>query len=463
MQGFPIFLSLAGRTALVVGGTSAAARKVELLLASGASIRLSARLPCGELRHLIDDGRVQWVGERFAPDMLDDVALVIAADSRETENRCASKVAQARGLPVNVVDQPALSSFTMPAIIDRDPVTIAISTGGAAPSLARLLRARIEQAVPSGIGRLASLAGELRSQVAGLLPDAAARRRFWDEVFQGRIADLVLAGQESAARRMLTHSLMRAPPEGSGGMVHLVGAGPGDPELLTLKAHRLLQQADVIVHDRLVSPAVLAMARRDAERLYVGKRRGDHCVPQAEINALLVDLARAGRSVVRLKGGDPFVFGRGGEELESLLAAGVAVEVVPGITAALGCAASAGIPLTHRDHAQACVLVTGHPRNGQLDLDWTALARPRQTVVVYLGASTLDQLASRLVQHGLAASTPAALIAGGTTARERRVIGTLADIATAAQHAALDGPTLCIIGTVVAAAGVRPIANDIAA
>jgi uroporphyrin-III C-methyltransferase/precorrin-2 dehydrogenase/sirohydrochlorin ferrochelatase len=270
---------------------------------------------------------------------------------------------------------------------------------------------------------------------------------------QGRVAELALAGDMAAARRALMRQLAgdcRSTGAG-GGMVHLVGAGPGDPELLTLKAHRLLQAADVIVYDRLVAPEIIGLARRDAERIYVGKRRGDHCVPQAEINDILVALARAGRSVVRLKGGDPFVFGRGGEEIEALAAAGIPVEVVPGITAALGCAASAGIPLTHRDHAQACVFVTGHLRDGALDLDWEMLARPHQTVVVYMGAMALAALGSALVRHGLPETTPVALIENGTTVRERRIVGTLATIAQQARVSGLTGPTLCVVGTVVGA------------
>jgi len=277
------------------------------------------------------------------------------------------------------------------------------------------------------------------------------RRHFWDRVFDGRVGELALAGDEIAARRELIRLLddARSAPAPAAGMVHLVGAGPGDPDLLTLKAHRLLQRADAIVYDRLVSPEVLAMARRDADKIYVGKRRAHHCVPQHEINDRLIALARAGKSVVRLKGGDPFVFGRGGEELDTLMAAGIAVEIVPGITAALGCAASAGIPLTHRDHAQACVFVTGHLKDGTIDLDWTMLARPRQTVVIYMGSETLSVIARQLVQHGLASDTPVALIANGTTDRERRVVGTLGSIERLAQRARLEGPALCMIGEVV--------------
>jgi uroporphyrin-III C-methyltransferase/precorrin-2 dehydrogenase/sirohydrochlorin ferrochelatase len=453
MQAFPIFLSLRGRRAVVIGGTEAAARKTQLLLAAGADVALIAADPCGELRHWIDDRRITWAGPTFEATSLDGTALVIAADTDDQVNGRVSQAAQARGLPVNVVDRPALSSFIMPAIVDRDPVTIAISTGGAAPSLARLIRARIEQTIPPAIGRLAELAREARTQVARVLRVPATRRRFWDEALQGRVAELALAGDMAAARRALMRQLASSGRStGDTGMVHLVGSGPGDPELLTLKAHRLLQGADVIVYDRLVAPEILGLARRDAERIYVGKRRGDHCVPQAEINDTLIALARAGRSVVRLKGGDPFVFGRGGEEIEALVAANISVEVVPGITAALGCAASTGIPLTHRDHAQACVFVTGHLRDGALDLDWEMLARPRQTVVVYMGATALAALSTALMRHGLPETTPVALIENGTTARERRIVGTLATIAQQARASGLSGPTLCVIGTVVGAA-----------
>jgi uroporphyrin-III C-methyltransferase/precorrin-2 dehydrogenase/sirohydrochlorin ferrochelatase len=457
MQGFPLFLDIKERRALVVGGSEPAARKIELLLAAGAHVTLTAETVVGEIAQLIGDGRIAWAGHTFDPNDLVDVALVIVASDDDALEAKVSSAAQRRGVPVNVVDRPALSSFIMPAIVDRGPITIAISTGGTAPALARRLRAEIERALPAALGRLARFAEIFREQVRRTLAEPRARRRFWDRVFEGRVGELALAGDEIGARRELIRLLdgARCDRAPAAGMVHLVGAGPGDPDLLTLKAHRLLQRADVVVYDRLVSREVLGMARRDAERIYVGKRRGNHCVPQDEINERLVALARAGRSVVRLKGGDPFVFGRGGEEVDALLAAGIAVEVVPGITAALGCAASAGIPLTHRDHAQACVFVTGHTRDGKVDLDWPMLARPRQTVVIYMGADTLPAIVRQLVQHGLPPSTPVALIENGTTEEERRVVGTLATIERQAVRARLQGPTLCMVGEVVGAATAR--------
>jgi uroporphyrin-III C-methyltransferase/precorrin-2 dehydrogenase/sirohydrochlorin ferrochelatase len=451
MQNFPIFMSLRERRALVVGGGDAALHKVELLLAAGARVTLVAETVTGDIAQLIAEGRIAWGGHLFCDEDLFDVSLAIVASDDEALQARVSQVAQRLCVPVNVVDRPALSSFIMPAIVDRGPITVAVSTGGAAPALARKLRAEIERALPAAIGRLAHFAEIFRAQVRRTLSEPRARRHFWDRVFDGRVGELALAGDEISARRELIRLLdeARNAPAQASGMVHLVGAGPGDPDLLTLKAHRLMQRADVLVYDRLVSAEVLSMARRDAERVFVGKRRGHHCVPQDQINERLIALARAGKSVVRLKGGDPFVFGRGGEEIEALVAAGVAVEVVPGITAALGCAASAGIPLTHRDHAQACVFVTGHLKNGTVDLDWTVLARPRQTVVIYMGSETLSSIARELVHHGLSASTPVALIAHGTTDRERRIVGTLATIERQAMRAQLDGPALCLVGEVV--------------
>lgn len=450
MQTFPLFMSLQGRRALVAGGTEAAARKVELLLSAGAQVTLIADTVVGEIAQLIGEGRISWAGRAFEDDDLAGVSLVVVASEDEALQARVSLAAQQRCVPVNVVDRPKLSSFIMPAIVDRSPITIAISTGGAAPALARRLRAEIERAMPAAIGRLARFAEIFRVQVRRTLDQPRARRRFWDKVFEGRIGELALAGDEIGARRELIKLLDGARTETpTAGMVHLVGAGPGDPDLLTMKAHRLLQRADVVVYDRLVSAEVLAMARRDAERIYVGKRRGSHSQSQDEINARLVALARAGKSVVRLKGGDPLLFGRGGEEIGALAQAGITVEVVPGITAALGCAASTGIPLTHRDHAQTCLFVTGHRKDGRFDLDWPTLARPRQTVVIYMGLDALPTIAAQLVAHGLPGSTPVALIENGTTDRERRVVGTLATIEAQAMRARLEGPTLCMVGEVV--------------
>jgi uroporphyrin-III C-methyltransferase/precorrin-2 dehydrogenase/sirohydrochlorin ferrochelatase len=450
MQSFPIFLSLAGRAALVVGGGEAAARKAELLLAASARVTLIADTVVGEIAQLIADGRIAWAGRAFDPADLDGIALAIVASDDEALQARVAHAARERCLPVNVVDRPALSSFIMPAIVDRAPVTIAISTGGSAPALARRLRAEIERALPAAIGRLARFSEIFRGQVRRTIGDPRERRRFWDRVFAGRIGELALAGDEIAARRELIRLLDTARQEKApAGMVHLVGAGPGDPDLLTMKAHRLLQGADVVVYDRLVSPDVLALARRDAERLFVGKRRTEPGMPQDEINRRLVALARAGNSVVRLKGGDPLIFGRGAEEIEALVEAGVAVEVVPGVTAALGCAASAAIPLTHRDHAQACIFVAGPQQDGAVDLDWPMLARPRQTVVVYMVAETLPIIARRLVEHGLPTSTPVAVIEHGTTSQERRIVGTLGTIELQAVQSRLDGPTICMVGEVI--------------
>ncbi len=458
MQSFPLFLSLTDRRALVVGGGEPAARKAELLLQVGARVTLIAETVTGEIAQLIAEGRITWAGHGFDTGDLEAIALVIVAtDDSELQAR-VSHEAQQRCVPVNVVDRPKLSSFIMPAIVDRGPITVAISTSGTAPALARKLRAEIERALPATIGRLARFAEIFRDQVRRTLKEPRARRRFWDHVFAGRIGELALAGDEIGARRELIRLLddARNPAQPAVGMVHLVGAGPGDPDLLTIKAHRLLQRADVVVYDGLVSAEVLAMARRDVERIHVGKRRAHRGVPQAEINERLIALARAGKSVVRLEGGDPFVFGRGGEEIEALTAAGIAVEVVPGITAALGCAAGVGLPLTHRDHAQACVFVHGRLRNGTVDLDWEMLTRPRQTIVIYMGSGSLPEIARQMVEHGLPAATPVALFENGTTDRERRVVGTLATIEHRLAEAALSGPALCVVGEVVGLAFGKP-------
>jgi uroporphyrin-III C-methyltransferase/precorrin-2 dehydrogenase/sirohydrochlorin ferrochelatase len=428
MRHYPTFLDLHGRTALVLGTGEVGQRKAALLARAGAELRMR---------------------DYFDPGDLDGCAVAIGADAAEADLLALSRTAQARGIPVNIVDRPALGSFISPSVIDRDPVTIAVSTAGTAPVLARLLRQRIEAVVPPGFGRLAALAGRLSATIRARFPDTARRRRVLERILAGPAADLMLAGDAAAAERAAEAEIGRGAP--AQGIVHLVGAGPGSADLLTLRALRLLGEADVVVHDRLVSDEVLDMARRDAERIFVGKARANHCMAQEEINALLVRLAQAGRRVVRLKGGDPFVFGRGGEEAAALRDAGVAFEVVPGITAALACAADAGIPLTHRGLARTVTFATGHTRDGLLDLDFEALAAGGGTLVLYMGLHALAQIRQGLIAAGMAAATPAALVEHGGTAARRILRGTLDDLPARAAAWHAGGPVLLLIGAAVAA------------
>jgi uroporphyrin-III C-methyltransferase/precorrin-2 dehydrogenase/sirohydrochlorin ferrochelatase len=435
MDHFPAFLDLKGRTVLVLGAGEIAERKAALLASAGAQIRHAAR---------------------FDAALLEGVVLAVGADAPEQDLHALSVAAQARGIPVNIVDRPELCSFITPAIIERGPITVAVSTGGASPVLARMLRQRIEALLPPAIGALAAMAGRFTAAVRRALPDVTARRRFLEAALAGPPAELALAGRITEAEVAFARALHGAdakPP----GMVFLVGAGPGSADLLTLRALRLLGEADVIVHDRLVSEEVLSMARRDAPRLFVGKARANHCVPQEEINALLVRLAREGKRVVRLKGGDPFIFGRGGEEQAACAAAGIACEVVPGITAALACAAQAGIPLTYRGTARMLTFATGHTREGRLDLDFAALARPGQTLAIYMGLVTLSALVEGLTAEGLDPSTPAALIERGGTAAMRRLDTTLAELPQAGAAWGTGGPVLVLLGE---ALGFAPTRTD---
>lgn len=449
MDALPIFMNIKGRRCVVIGGGEVAARKVNMLLKAKAAVEVISPELCTELAALSEKKEISYLKARFAPDQLDGAAIVIAATDDEAINRSVSEAAKQRNIPVNVVDAPALCTFTMPSIVDRSPVVIAISSGGAAPVLARLIRARIETLVPATYGRLATLATEFRGKVKQRFASMQERRIFWEQVFQGPIAEQMLSGQEAAARAAMNEVLESEATAVHRGEVYLVGGGPGDPDLLTFRALRLMQQADVCVYDKLVSKEVRELVRRDAEMVYVGKARDQHTLPQEEINQLLVRLAKEGKRVLRLKGGDPFIFGRGGEEIETLMENGVPFQVVPGITAACGVSSYAGIPLTHRDYAHSCVFTTGHLHDGSVNLDWPALVRPNQTVVIYMGLVGLAEICRQLVAHGLPASMPAAVVQQGTTVRQRVVAGTLETLAEKVAAADMRPPCLTIIGEVV--------------
>ena len=452
MRSFPLFLKLEGRAVLLVGAGSAAAAKLRLLSQAGARVTVSADQASSDLWIAIADSGAHLIAGAIDPIHLANADLVFGATGDEARDRAIAELAHRAGKLVNIVDRPELSDFTMPAIVDRGDIVVAVSTHGASPVLAQRVRAAIESVLPPGLGRLAQFAQRFRSAIQARIADNSSRRRFWDQVLAGPIAAAVLAGDEKRATRDLIRAVNRGEPKAETGRVSLVGAGPGDPELLTLRAARALREADVIIYDKLVDPAVLEYARRDARRIFAGKSKGDHTLPQAEINALLIAEAKAGRHVVRLKGGDPFVFGRGGEELDALVAAGIRVDVVPGITAAIGCAAYAGFPLTHRDHASSVVFVSGQSKDGAADLDWRALANPRQTIVVYMGVSTAGEVAGKLIEAGLSATTPIAIVENGTRWDQRVIKGELQNAAELIRHHGVAGPALLVIGQVTSAA-----------
>ena len=433
MDHLPIFLDVKGKRVVVVGEGIAAGRRAETLARAGANVTALAREP-------------------ESADMFAGAALCIVATGEPGADARVHALAKAAGVLTNVAARPELCDFHLPAIVDRGPVVIAISTGGASPILGRRLRAKLETQIPSGYGRLAEFARAHRRGVAARLTDAKARRRFWEGVFDGPVAELAMTADSATVEDAFSRELDRFASAGARtqiGEVYLVGAGPGDPDLLTFRALRLMQQADVVLYDRLVDPAILDLVRREAERVYVGKRPQDHTAPQAEISLMLVKFAREGKRVLRLKGGDPFVFGRGGEEIETLADEGVPFQVCPGITAAIGCSAYSGIPLTHRDHAQACVFVTGHGRDGPIARDWKGLVRPGQTVAIYMGLGHIEEIMRDLVAQGVDPKTPAAIVDNGARPNQKVVVADVESLATAAREAALRGPTIIIVGSVV--------------
>ena len=445
MDYLPIFCQLQHKACLLVGGGDVAERKARLLLDAGAQLTVNAPAFNAQFQRWAEQGRVTLVSGDFRAELLAEQWLVIAATDRVEVNALVYQCANQQRVFCNVVDDPKRASFIMPSIIDRSPIMVAVSSGGKAPVLARLLREKLEAALPQHLGRLAQWGSALRQRVKQRFTRPEERRRFWERLFAHDRLAQSLANNDNAMATSQTEALFASQPH-AGGEVVLVGAGPGDAGLLTLKGLQQIQQADVVVYDRLVSDEVMALVRRDAERIFVGKRAGDHCVPQAQINQILLEQAQRGKRVVRLKGGDPFIFGRGGEELETLAAGGIAFSVVPGITAASGCSAYSGIPLTHRDHAQSVRLVTGHAK-ADGDLDWATLAAGQQTLVFYMGLSQAGEIQRQLIAHGMAADTPVALVENGTSCRQRVLEGELRQLPALAQQAA--SPSLIIVGSVV--------------
>lgn len=450
MEYLPLFVDLNDRACLVVGGGEIAARKASLLLKANAKVTIVAPALSPSTQSLVDSEQVTWLDTIFADTHLDEQSLVIAATDKNDVNKKVYQQAKANNVLVNVADCPELCDFILPSILDRSPLVVAISSGGHSPILARQLRARLETLIPPSYGRLANLVGGYRDAVKAKFSKLDMRRRFWETILQGQVADHVLAGRDELGEQTLQAILDDASSdELQQGEVYLVGAGPGDPELLTFKALRLMQQADIVFYDRLVSKDVLALVRKEAEHVYVGKQRAWHTVRQEEINQLLLEHAKQGKRVLRLKGGDPFIFGRGGEEIETLAAENIHFQIVPGVTAASGCATYAGIPLTHRDYSQSCIFVTGQLKEGELDLNWSALVQARQTVVVYMGLAGLPVLSQQLLKHGMPADMPAALVQQGTTEQQQVWVSTIAELPNVAEKEKPVAPTLVIIGDVV--------------
>jgi len=434
----------------VVGAGSIAARKIGLLLKAGADVSVVASDIGSEVSELEKQGAIRCLLRNYEPTDLKGIKLVIAATNNAQLNADISIMAQAENILVNVVDNPELCSFLMPSIIDRNPIQIAISTGGASPVLARLIRSKLEASIPSAYGELAKLVENYRTKVKQAFANVDLRRRFWESVLEGPVSEFALSGRMNEAETMLSELIESADsdPEYQG-EVYLVGAGPGDPDLLTFKALRLMQKCDVVVYDRLVSEPIMALVRRDAEKIYAGKASANHSISQENINQLLVRLAKQGKRVLRLKGGDPFVFGRGGEEIGELIEDDIEFQVVPGITAASGCTTYAGIPLTHRDHSQACIFVTGHRKVDGDDLNWAMLSHANQTVVFYMGLDNVQRICDALKKHGRHENTPAALIEKGTTPDQRVLVGDLNTLPDLVKKNNVRAPTLIVVGEVV--------------
>ena len=451
MEYLPIFIDIKNERSLVIGGQKNAFEKIELLLKAGSNVTVISPNICREIVNLKENGQITYHEESFSEFNLKGCRLIIVATSNSSLRTKVVKTAKENEIPVNVIDFPDLCTFSLPSIIDRSPLLLAVSTSGNSPTMTRIIRSRLEAMLPLAYGRLSLSVGKFRKNLQNTLQSKQERRYFWNRIFSSPIIELFLSGREQEAEHILKNEIGTiGQSTESIGQVCLVGAGPGDPDLLTLRALRLIQNADTIVYDRLVFPKIMQYAREDAELIYVGKKSANHTVPQDQINQKLVDLARQGKMVVRLKGGDPFIFGRGGEEIEMLMESGIDFQVVPGVTAASGCSTYAGIPLTHRDYAQHCVLVTGHLKEDGTGLNWDSLVQPNQTVVFYMGLSNIKNVSSELIRHGMPPEMLAAIVQKGTTRNQKVFIGTVAELPEIVETNEIKPPALVIVGNVVA-------------
>jgi len=448
MDYLPLYADLNNRPCLIVGGGDIAFRKARMLLKAGAVVHVVSPELNDSFKALLSNGDINHVSDVFSQDQLDGMFLAIAATDKKTVNALVYECANQRQILVNVVDDTKKCSFILPSIIDRSPLIVAISSSGKSPVLARLIREKLEGVLPQHLGKMAQISGDFRERLKTKVASITARRRFWERTFNGRFSDLIASGKEDDAKAELESTMIEINnDEKAKGEVFLIGAGPGDPGLLTLRALQLMQEADVVLYDYLVSAEVLDLVRRDADLVCVGKKAGHHSVPQEETNQLLVNYAQQGKRVARLKGGDPFMFGRGGEELEVLFEAGVPFQVVPGITAAAGATAYAGIPLTHRDYAQSATFITGHLKADTEKMDWSVLARSKQTLVIYMGLMKASHIQTQLIANHRASDTPVAIIERGTQKVQKVLKGELSQLAELAEDAA--SPSLIVIGEVV--------------
>ena len=452
MKYFPFFMELSKQSILLIGGGEVAERKLDLLLKANASVTIVSPEFTSYIEELFVNKNINPIKDYYDIKYLTSAsfAFVIAATNDESLNEQIAKDANDNKILVNVVDKPKICDFIFPSILERGPITVAVSTGGASPVLARMLRTKLETMIPGAYGRLAKIVSENRIPVRKKLVNSKSNGIFWEQMLNGKFLELVLSGQDEEAVKFLNIEIDNFDEQKKGeGEVYLVGAGPGDPDLLTFRALRLMQQADVALYDRLVHPSIIHLIRRDAEKIYVGKQRDNHTVRQEEINELLVKYAKEGKRVLRLKGGDPFIFGRGGEEIDSLVDNNISFQVVPGITSASGCSAYSGIPLTHRDHAQSCIFVTGHLKKGKLDLNWEKLIQPNQTIVFYMGLVSIDIICSQLIKFGLDPKTPCALVEQGTTRNQKVYASTVDEMNNLVKKEKPSAPTIFIIGHVV--------------